>query len=243
MTMKWLQLQNKDRRSESGNVLFLILIAVVLFAALSYAVTSSTNSSGGNAEDESNLVSSAALTQYPTTIKTSVLRMMVSDSLLFDELFFDRPPFAALAATAQGVFHPAGGGASHVNAPADTMASGGGNTAGVWYYNFDFEVDNIGSTGASTAGNEIVAFLPGIKEAICTKINEELGISGDIITDATLSVSVLQDEDNYTADTSNAADNGIGTNTAAAALDGQPYGCFQNNASGPFVYYHVLLER
>jgi len=243
MTMKWLQTQNKDRKSESGNVLFLILIAVVLFAALSYAVTSSTNSSGGNAEEESNLVSSAALTQYPATIKTAILRMMVSKSVSFDDLYFDRPPFAALAATANGVFHPSGGGASHVNAPADVMDASGGNTGGVWFYNYDFEVDNIGSTSNDADGNEILAFLPGITQGICEKINEELGITGDVITDATLAVSVLQDEDNYTVDTSNAADNGIGTNTAAAGLDGQPYGCFQNNAAGPYVYYHVLLER
>ena len=143
MTMKWLQTQNKDHRSESGNVLFLILIAVVLFAALSYAVTSSTNSSGGNAEEESNLVSSAALTQYPATIKTAMLRMMVSKSISFDDLYFDRPPFTDLAATANGVFHPSGGGASHVNAPADVMDASGGNTGGVWHYNHDLSLIHI----------------------------------------------------------------------------------------------------
>lgn len=66
--------------NQSGNVLFLILIAVALFAALSYAVTQSTRG-GGNADDETSLISSASLTQYPASLKLSMLRLSISNGV------------------------------------------------------------------------------------------------------------------------------------------------------------------
>ena len=70
-------IENK-RSGERGNVLFLILIAVALFAALSYAVTQSTRSGSGDASGETNLISSAQLTQYPAGIRTSIVRMIIA---------------------------------------------------------------------------------------------------------------------------------------------------------------------
>ena len=49
---------------EEGNVLFLILIAVVLFAALSYAVTSSTRSGGGSVSKDKAKSYAAAIVQH-----------------------------------------------------------------------------------------------------------------------------------------------------------------------------------
>ena len=52
-----------DKSSVSGNVLFLILIAVALFAAISYVVTQSTRSSGGVQNEKDGLVLSAFFNQ------------------------------------------------------------------------------------------------------------------------------------------------------------------------------------
>jgi len=60
--------------SESGNVLFLILIAVVLFAALSYAVTSSTNSSGGNVDEEALQLEASRLIGWAASAQASFQR-------------------------------------------------------------------------------------------------------------------------------------------------------------------------
>ncbi len=63
----------------SGNVLFLILIAVVLFAALSYAVTQSTRGGGQNISDEQVRLGASAITQYVSLLRTEVQRLRVSN--------------------------------------------------------------------------------------------------------------------------------------------------------------------
>jgi len=171
----------KDRQSESGNVLFLILIAVALFAALSYAVTSSSRSGGGDANSETNLISSASITQYPASVRTAIIRMVI-DGVSENNLNFDPPSaFATVCDTTGGpcVFHPDGGGATRVTAPPDVMASG---AQADWVFTSDFAVNLVGRSNAANASNDIIAFLPGISESICQKINEELGIA--VTTDA-----------------------------------------------------------
>ncbi|MBI4031193.1 MAG: hypothetical protein HY370_05905 [Proteobacteria bacterium] len=111
------------RSGERGNVLFLILIAVALFAALSYAVTQSTRSGTGDASSETSLVNSSTLTQYPAGIRTGLVRMIVSKGAVADDLAFNTPSDFPLGNNNFGVFHPAGGQATYQLAPAYVMKS------------------------------------------------------------------------------------------------------------------------
>lgn len=221
--------------SEAGNVLFLILIAVALFAALSYAVTQSTRSGGGDASRETTLVNSAQITQYPASLKTAITRMIVSNSVGANELLFNTPSeFSSFNATypaTDGVFHPTGGGATYTEAPASVMQS---NTPGVWHFNGKNEIQDIGITDGTTTGADIIAFLTGVRQAVCESIHTKLGLSTSIPTLAGIDT---------TADM-NVATPGIiagGGTITDAILDGQPQGCFKVGTD--YVYYHVLVER
>lgn len=233
------QTQNlKAQKGERGNVLFLILIAVALFAALSYAVTQSTRSGGGDASKEKSLVSSAALTQYPASIKTAIIRMTVSNGIAPEDLLFDKPPYTNLTTAllkSQGVFYPdTGGGATYVKAPTDSVTTGGD-----WFFNGENEVLNIGtsvasSATASTAATaDIIAFLPDVTKSICDKIHDQLGI--DKVTYETFAADITD---------TNQADPGIdfGGVVLKGDLAGQPQGCFLLSANR-YAYYHVLVER
>ncbi len=68
-------------KNSSGNVLFLILIAVALFAALSYAVTQSTRSGGGNATSEQVQLRATQLITYMTGLQNQVVRMRITDGV------------------------------------------------------------------------------------------------------------------------------------------------------------------
>jgi hypothetical protein len=226
-----------NRRGEKGNVLFLILIAVALFAALSYAVTQSTRG-GGSSDSETNLINSAQATQYPAGVRTATVRMILNGISISDLEFNPPSSFSSCTSPKLCVFHPSGGGATYASAPGDLMAS---TSAGTWRFNGEFEIVDVGiSSSGASAGNEILALLPGVTKSLCDRVNEELGIAGDIVTSSDAAADYNVDMDNtYSMP---AAEFVLGDSNTLA-LKGQPFGCFQNQASGPYVYYHVLVEQ
>lgn len=62
-------------KSNSGNVLFLILIAVALFAALSYAVTSSSRGGGIDAKKDSSELIASEIMNYVSSLEQAVTRL------------------------------------------------------------------------------------------------------------------------------------------------------------------------
>ena len=239
-----------ESMSERGNVLFLILIAVALFAALSYAVTQSTRSGGGSAEKEKAILSSASMTQHPTAMRTGLVRMILS-GVEVSQIRFDAPAnFATVSDLGVQVFHPEGGGAVFQYAPADVMA---GTSQGVWFFNANFDIPQIGTTDEGSASNDIIAFLPGISQNACRQANIEFTV---VTTGCTMSDNIIPDlagaitEANIRVNIEETAGNTFPTgnqeNLAAQgcnAFVAQPSGCFNDTTNDEYVFYSVLLER
>lgn len=251
--------KKRNTQNERGNVLFLILIAVALFAALSYAVTSSSRSGGGDANEETNLVSSASITQYPASVRTTLIRMIIGGATA-EELAFNPPPYTNLDVAADdvfaAVFHPSGGGAVYSPASRDIMTTN--NPDGDWFFNGNLELENVGVAGAG--GNDIIAYLPGISRGVCERINLELGIVTNAAADRTPNINADLDASYRTnmldtdSDVSTLPSNFPGTAVdvievaTTNVFAGEPFGCFQNGGTGggtneEFVYYHVLIEQ
>ena len=76
---------SKSRNSD-GNVLFLILIAVALFAALSYAVTSSSRGGGKGISEEKANMGAAAIEQYVAHLRAEVQRLMIANGYGIENL-------------------------------------------------------------------------------------------------------------------------------------------------------------
>lgn len=244
------------KQSEKGNVLFLILIAVALFAALSYVVTQSTRSGGGSTEREKNILSSAQMTQYPTALRTSIIRMVLA-GVAIENVKFDAPGSAGFSvpSISQLVFHPQGGGATYQQAPAEL--SNTGNNQLTWTYNAHVAIPGIGIDGAG--GNDVIAFLPGVSSGVCRQVNEELGINVPTASPACTLVAGTVAPDvagiNAAVDlqmTQGASYTFPGTPTVTVSAAGcttifnrQASGCFLDSGATPdrYVFYSVLLER
>lgn len=241
-------IQINNRKSERGNVLFLILIAVALFAALSYAVTQSTRSGSGTADKEQAILSSASMTQHPTAMRTSIIRMVLGGTDVTNIYFNSPANFSALSDLATGVFHPTGGGAVFQQAPADVMA---GASQGTWFYNANWDIPQIGIDGAG--GNDLIAFLPGVSGNVCRSINDEFVINNTgctmtdgVVPDLIAAATEANIRDNFEdGDTFPTGDQEDLESSGCTAFAGQPSGCFfdPDTNGGEYVFYSVLLER
>jgi hypothetical protein len=237
-------LVSTEKKFQRGNVLFLILIAVALFAALSYAVTQSSRS-GGDASKETNVVNTASLTQYPNSVRTAVLRMIIA-GIDPEDLQFNHPDQFDTGVNgafipSRGVFYPDAGGATYQQIP-ENLTSGGMPID--WTFTLDYEIPILGISAPGPTGNEVIAFADGITQSVCDRVNKELhGYAGATpVRNAALSFS----------------GNRIATTTLPGApaggvlavdtptidwLDGKAFGCFQNGTGGNFVFYYAMAER
>lgn len=230
----------RDNHPESGNILFLILIAVALFAALTYATTW-TGRNGNDTNDTVDTVDASEINQFPTGVHFAVMRMKVG-GLDETRMEFNAPEdFDDLSSPEVGVFHPDGGGVTYVTAPASLMADG---TQSSWIFNGEFEVEDIGiNVLNSFDGNDMIAFLPNIKRSACTRINSFAEIAEPIPNSTSdLSGSYTINMDNtYSVPVTEVILGPAGSNGTDGLL-AKPFGCFQNN-SLEYVYYQVIKNR
>src|ERR1700685_795686 len=101
-------------RRERGNALFLILIAVALFAALGYAITQS-GRGGGNISNQTALITAAQVTEAPAGLRSAISRMVLSGVSGTSLVYYHHAGTYDTADDAVHVFtQPLGGGAVNV---------------------------------------------------------------------------------------------------------------------------------
>ena len=158
--------------SQRGNILFLILLAVVLFAALSYAVTSSTRGGGNDASGETAQAQAAELMNYFAQLDTAVQRMILTGGVKDYELnFFYQTNNKFVYGAADNtnctdsrcrVFDPAGGAVN--GRTFESFTHTGANA--IWPRIVYSSVPSVG-----TAAAEILIRVEGVKANICKAVN------------------------------------------------------------------------
>lgn len=233
----------KPRLSQAGSALFIILVAVVLFAALAYAVANMMR--GGSpetlSEDTIKLYTTEVL-DYARVMRETVQTMRIANGCGETDISFENNTLPAYNYNPpQGnrckVFHNAGGDLAFISAAEDWLA----NTAENWRFLGRNCVENIGSGSGNChsdgdSGNEdLILALGGLKKQLCISINEKLGVtnpSGNPPAVASI---------NTTAFTGSFADGNILASAGTNYLDSKMSGCFESG--GAYYFYNVLVAR
>ncbi len=245
--------QHTAHASQQGNVLFIILLAIVLIGALTAAIQNSNHGENTHIDNETLILHVSDVKQYASELERAV-RFIIETGKSESSLRFAHPEASAdygdLVADADPsdqIFSPEGGAAQYKTPPADV------NDGSPWEF-----YAGTDTPGTGTSAPELVAVLPNVTQAFCDKINETNGQTGTP-TDTGATTASGANPGNcinigslgrfgggmtfYTA-TLNTMDETTFTqdpNTSAArpALEA----CVRCSLDGQNHFYHVLLSR
>ena len=241
---------------QAGNVLFLILIAVALFAALAYAVTSSSRSGGSSTSKEKATANAAAIIQFGTALRNSIMRVKISNGCTDTTLDLASAGYLRNSGSLGSntninapsdkrchIFDPAGGNMVAWKPPASSLDFNNPDIASPTALRTGhgsivvYQVKGIGTDdpASSDLSNDLFFRIPYLKKETCLAINDLLNVENS----------------------SNEAPSGVvtgsmgfypnGSFASTAILDNastNTHAAFCNvNSSGIYIFYQALLER
>lgn len=233
-----------SKRNEDGNVLFLILIAVVLFAALTYAVVDSNRGGETDVSKEKGELSAGEILNKVTAMQTVITRLMIANGCDDVNISFENAVVAgydnddAPDDNSCHVFNVSGGAMSWEDAPEKA------NDGSDWRFvaNRVGKADNSENVG--TSAQDLVMLLPNVTSNICNSINESMNEKAlwESTGDPNGGASVFEKFDgSYSA-----AGDGINRGNLSPIPE---IGCFCDDGGGtcgtssPRYFYAVLIKR
>ena len=207
----------KNRNGERGNVLFYILIAVVLFAALGFTVSNMMR--GGNVDmisEENASMYAGEILDYGRVMRQAVQDMRISNGCEDTQISFTRESGDDYEHASENVncqvFNVDGGDINYT-APHESI------TASEWIFIGTNIVDGVG-----TASPDLIALLPDITQTVCNAINERTGITA---LGADTDIDFTPFAGTYT-----------GTETLDSA-DSHTHGCLNFDDSGDNYFFYL----
>ncbi|MBU6234213.1 MAG: hypothetical protein KGQ41_00060 [Alphaproteobacteria bacterium] len=215
---------------ESGNVLLYVLIAVVLFGLLSFAMTKQNgdDSMAGSVAEGKARFRGEDLLNYATNIRTAIEQMVVMQNVLPTEVNFIKPSDANYntAPHTAKVFHPVGGGINVMN-PADEAYQSGSAKRG-WVVQQGTNV-----VWTQTAASDIILTFLDIDSKACGEINRRL------YKDATIPTTTVNTEAAFVNGGGNDAD----FLTADCPSCNQRNSFCIKDSAGAYVFYNIVYAR
>ncbi len=164
--------RQQDFSTESGNALIYVLIAIALFAALSFTLGRQTDTSeAGTVSDEKAELYATQLISYAAQARSSVDQMLFTAASDIDDLNFIAPTDAAFdtAPNIHKVHHPQGGGLNPGTIPAEIVTQVTADPEPGWYLG---RFNNVEWT--ASASDEVILVAYQINEKVCGLINKKI---------------------------------------------------------------------
>lgn len=227
----------KNEQYERGSVFFYILLAIMLFAALSYAVSNDRDNSTDIFTEEQAKIAAQEIVEYGNTVANAVQKLRIRGCTETQINFANSviAGYSTVGAPPDGscdVFDVNGG---NINAPIfgnNTYASNPPSINPV-SFNGDNQVINVGSAEA-----ELVAFVSDIRQPICESINNILHGDSTPFTDTNLTAGSTKFNGSYNGSPQTICDGTADSTTAGCCHE--TTGC---NAGACYHFYQVLITR
>lgn len=239
----------RSRSPEKGSALFLILVGVALFAALSYTVADMMRTGNPNmiTEEKARLFAEEML-GYARSMRQAAQSVRISNGCQDLQISFETPALTGYAhspATADGcmIFNEAGGAINYLPPVHEWLDDAVTSPLhGQWFFGAN---NCFPGTGSATAGcdsdnvnNEaIAAALPHVRKEVCLQANKLLGITNPNNDAPVLTITGTYAPVKFT-----------GTQSDGASLNtgGRMVGCFKSDGTLPantYHFYQILLPR
>lgn len=234
---------------ERGSVIWFILLAIALTAALTMTLTRSSDTGGQTGDIERARVQASEIMRYAKGIETAVDQMIMrgvgESQLSFENSFVSGyHTNANCTDDACKVFGNGGGGQTYMT-PRDEWLDLNQDAQplyGEWYFAGTTCVEDVGTGAAGCSADsdysneDLVIYLPWLSQEVCSQLNILLGLPGTPAIEA----GILWD-------TGNPMFNGVYTDGAEINRTAQESGCIAGSGgaqpAGSYHFYHVLIDR
>lgn len=163
--------KKRSRQNERGNIMFMILIAIVLIATLTAVISNTSDNQNSSIDTETLAIRASEIQRYASELERGINYIMQNGHSEQDIRF--AIPTDTANATGYGdlaadtdptdqMFHQNGGAANYRDPPNDVQTS-----VSAWEFYGGTQIP-----GAGTDKADLIAVLPNLTEQMCTKINE-----------------------------------------------------------------------
>lgn len=230
-----------NRDGNRGSALFMILMAVALFAALAFTFSRGLQQGSESLSDRQAELAASDILGFASKTERALSRMLQgqrSETEISFEGLNGTYSNAACATDACKVFSGGGVSPSYPVLRWLDSTQSGQPFYGTWYVTARICVPGIGTSAcAGSSGTDLLMILPYVRQNLCEKINLKLGIAAPIPSPSSFGAI-----DNGGRFDGSFSPGGL-TLWDDAATSGRSSGCVADTGNNAYHFYQVLVGR